>query len=102
VNARDDLGRTPLHEAAHLGKPENIVTLLERGAELQARDKDGLTPLHWAARGPKPSNIVALLDARADGSARDDHGHTPFDLIEEIDELRGTDAYRRLDDAQYE
>lgn len=102
LNARDYRGATALHLAAYRGKPANIVTLLERGAELQARDRDGLTPLHWAARGRKPANIVALLDAGADGSVRDDHGETPFDLVEKVDQLRKTDAYRRLNEAQHE
>lgn len=102
LNARDSHGMTPLHYAARYGTPAGVVALLERGAEVNARDERGETPLHSAASGRNPANIVTLLEAGADGSARANYGKTPFDLVEKIEELRGTDAYRKLNDAQDE
>jgi hypothetical protein len=43
-----------------------------------------------------------LLDAGADAKARDESGRTPFDYAREKNEkLKNTDAYWRLNDAQY-
>ena len=45
IEARDDLGRTPLHIAALFGLDEMVGLLLERGADPNARDQWGVTPL---------------------------------------------------------
>lgn len=45
LEARDALGRTPLHIAALFGLEEMVALLLERGATVNARDQWGVTPL---------------------------------------------------------
>lgn len=45
VNARNDLGETPLHGAAISGLDSIVQFLFDRGAEVNARDKRGLSPL---------------------------------------------------------
>ncbi len=45
LEARDALGRTPLHIAALFGLEEMVALLLERGADVNARDQWGVTPL---------------------------------------------------------
>ncbi len=55
ANARDGAGRTLVHEAIAMGKPDIVEMLLERGAALTSRHALGGTPLHslaWAARRP--------------------------------------------------
>jgi ankyrin repeat protein len=47
VNARDNSGLTPLHEAAY-GHTNVVELLLANHAEVNARNKSGLTPLHYA------------------------------------------------------
>ena len=101
VNARDEYGRAPLHDAAERGGPafvelllsrgagpnaaspggstalhsaesaESVRLLLNAGAEANARTQDGRTPLHVARSTAK---VKLLLDARADPRARDDSG----------------------------
>ncbi len=93
VDARNDQGRTPTHQAAQHSGVDMLLTLAEASADLEARDKDGRTPLHIAARhtsggigcGPGYSNhfstfdrLSALLTLEADVNATDTSGATPL------------------------
>ena len=101
VEARDMNGRAPLHWAAESGTPDNIAALVSAGADVNARDRNVWTPLHWAARYGTPDVISALLKAGASGSVKDKDGKTPFALAGGNNKVKGTDAYRALDDAQH-
>ena len=50
VNAKNDIGRTPLLKAASEGHKEIAELLIAKGADLNAKKDDGLTPLDWAIR----------------------------------------------------
>lgn len=45
----DEDGKTGLHWAAEVDRPEIAAALLDRGAELEARTSWGATPLEWAS-----------------------------------------------------
>ena len=48
----DEIGKTPLHAAAHEGRPESVRLLLAHGASVSARDREFHgQPLVWAADG---------------------------------------------------
>ena len=49
VNARNNYGDTPLHEASCHGHMDVVRALLAAGADLGARNDDGYTPLHEAS-----------------------------------------------------
>ena len=104
VQARNNVGSTPLHDvAAHNGNPVVVKVLLEAGADIEAQDEEGYTPLHAAAILNKtPTVVPALLDAGANPKAETNEGKTAFDLIQEDEKLKGTDAYWRLNDLQYD
>ena len=107
VNARGENGRTSLHQAAKYGTPVVIGLLLKAGARVNARDEDGATPLHLAAQSAfaNPANVTKLtflLASGADGSAKQGAGHAPFYYIKQSQDLKGTDAYWALHDAQYD
>ena len=60
VNARDNWGRTPLHEAAYHSNKEIVGLLIAKGADVNARDNGGETPLDLAIQ-LKQTEIAALL-----------------------------------------
>ncbi len=100
LTTRDERGRTPLHEAAGSARLGIVKALLAAGADIQARDDDGQTSLHDAARSnDNPDVVETLLAAGADAAARNTAGQTPWDLAQENEALRETDAYRRLSEA---
>ena len=68
LEARDELGRTPLHIAAMFGVDDMVALLLERGADVNARDQWGTTPLRRLElvgqfRGWDRSEIADMLRA---------------------------------------
>ena len=86
VNGRDDLGRTPLHNAAERGHAAMASLLLDSGADvnLQIPDEADRTALHLAVDGGHAA-AVAVLAAAANVSldARDDSDLTPLLLAGE-------------------
>lgn len=50
VEARNDLSRTPLHQASTFREAEVVEALLNAGADVRARDNDGERPMDLAAR----------------------------------------------------
>ena len=74
VNARLELGATPLHVAAYRTRhPEVIAMLVEVGADVNARDGSGATPLD---RARSAEVVNALAAAGAETRAIDDRGRT--------------------------
>lgn len=79
VNAKDNMGETPLMRAAWLGNTTNLEALLEAGARLDETSLSGGTALHYAYAGGKvaTSAVQALLAAGADPKAQDKQGKEP-------------------------
>jgi len=69
--ARDAMGRTALHVAAHKGHSGVADAVLAWRAKVDARDLAGQTPLHCAAQRGHAAVAALLLRARADAAARD-------------------------------
>jgi ankyrin repeat protein len=66
VNARDEIGKTPLHVAAAVGNKGAVELLLAKGADANAKDQLGKTPLHWAAAGGQKEVAELLIAKGAD------------------------------------
>ena len=66
VNARNSLGETALHLAAHGGHPETVELLLAKKAEMNAVDKEGNTALMLACCFKQTGVISVLLEKGAD------------------------------------
>ena len=59
--------------------PETILTLLDKGAEVNAEDTYGDSLLTIALRhNPVPEIILALLEKGADANAKDTYGVPPI------------------------
>ena len=105
VNARDTLGRTPLHLAGAASGtiPASVLAgvisaLLDAGAEPNARDSEGSTPLHAATawRGSSDTLLHLLAAAGADLDARNNGGQTPLHAALGIDDPDMVRALMRL------
>lgn len=85
VNEPDQMGKTPLVRAAHMGQTEMVRWLLQHGANPAGRtasDREGptgFTPLHIAVIQNHAGIVELLLVHGADASATDDEGRTPLD-----------------------
>lgn len=81
-NARNEIGTTPLHQAALFsGNVEIITALLNAGADPNARREDGMTPLHWAAAASwDPAVVDEFLYSDADPNAQNEGGELPIHL----------------------
>jgi len=79
INAIDDYGCTPLHDAVRAKKSDTVGILLKYGAEINARDNNGNTPLHTAMSRNANSTIVdVLLNRNADVNIANNIGQTPI------------------------
>ena len=103
IDAQDGDKSTPLHLASGESEtPEAVEILLNRGANINSRDYDGDTPLHEAAFFGIPEIVALLLDKGANPKSQNEKGQTPFDYAKETENLQGTDAFKRLEEAQHQ
>jgi len=86
LDARDNIGQTPLHQAAWLGHKEMVQLLLQSGAKVNTVMRTtghGATacfaPLHNAVIGGRSEVGKVLLANGADPNAKDGRGLTPLD-----------------------
>ena len=81
-NAKDDIGKTLLHEAAKTRRLDDARRLIEAGANVNAQIIDRTTPLHNAAlnggSNGGPEMVQLLIDAGADVNAVGFQGMTPL------------------------
>jgi ankyrin repeat protein len=82
LEARWNIGRTPLMEAAWNGQEEMVQLLLEMGADINAVDDHGMTSLIRAARRGHEKVVQKLLSHGADTSVKDKKGRTYEDWLE--------------------
>ena len=69
IDAKDNIGRTPLHLAATGNSLDVASLLIDLGADIDAKDNDGFTPLHFAAAENSLDVASLLIDrgANTDG-----------------------------------
>ncbi len=89
-----DSPTTFLHQA------RETTVLLAAAADVNALNIFGGTPLMYAAEyNPNPDVITTLLKAGADAKAKDKAGKTAFDYAQANAKLKGSNAYRKLNEA---
>ena len=80
VEAKDEVGWTPLHSAALNNAIETAKLLIDAGADVKAKDDYGQTPLHHASRWNSIETAKLLLERGADVGAKNIWGQTPLHL----------------------
>jgi len=78
VNAKDNRGMTPLHNAAYYGQRQVAEVLIAKGANVNGTNTAGQTPLHIAANFGAKFVPELLLANGANIRARDIAGNTPL------------------------
>ncbi|GMS95825.1 hypothetical protein PENTCL1PPCAC_18000, partial [Pristionchus entomophagus] len=79
--AKDDQGRTPLHQAAKYGFEDTVVALVNAGSDLHAKNVYDETALDCAVKAGQLATTKVLMDRGALSSADEDRGvETPLHL----------------------
>lgn len=82
ADARDKLGRSPLHEAAAHGQAKVAELLLAHGADINGCDNFRQTPLHHAATHGRHELFALMVQYGGDPEMEDDCGCSPRFSIE--------------------
>lgn len=88
VNAKDESGCTPLHEAVSgdWGCETAVTTLIALGADMNASQTNGFTPLIYAAMSGELECLKYLVNAGADVSLAANNGKTALDYAHRFEE----------------
>jgi|HubBroStandDraft_6_1064221.scaffolds.fasta_scaffold759160_1 ankyrin repeat protein len=78
IFSKDNIGGTPLHQAAFKGHTDVAELLLASKANVNAKDNNGQTPLQWVAEAGYSDMAKLLLANKADVNAKDNNGRTPL------------------------
>jgi len=87
VDAKNNVGDTPLHMTALSGHKIITELLIAKGADVNTKDEDGGTPLHIAVSGAHKEIAELLITNGADVNAKDDEGSTPLDNLKSTVDL---------------
>ncbi|ESO83528.1 hypothetical protein LOTGIDRAFT_133274 [Lottia gigantea] len=85
LNALNDAGLTPLHQACLDGNYGAVRMLVSHGADINRKDTDCWTPLHAACAEGHAQIVKYLLKKGGDYRATTDKGERPLDLVEPTD-----------------
>jgi ankyrin repeat protein len=80
VNQVGITGDRPIHVACIRGSLDDLIALIEGGAEVNAAGDLGYTPLHIAGSRGFLDIVRVLLRHGADVTAKNEFGQTPIDL----------------------
>src|SRR5215813_4030570 len=78
IRGKDAGGSTALHHAAGYGPLDNLQSLIDKGADVNAKNRRGSTPLHWAIHDE--AKVRLLLAKGANVNAKQAQGRTPLFL----------------------
>jgi ankyrin repeat protein len=82
---RNNKGETPLMRAY---QEENIIALLNKGADINARDKAGYTPLIHAIVNRNPEKVKTLLNHGADINIKAQKGESALQVAIQLGDAK--------------
>lgn len=88
VNARDNLGDTPLHKTASVNADKFLALLIREGANVDARNDVGNTPLHLAVISDADKAANGLIRAGADVNACEIGGRRSLHMVAKNDSAK--------------
>jgi cytohesin len=80
LNAKNELGQTPLIAASQIGNTEIAILLIEEGADVNAKGTNKNTPLIAASNKGNIKLVTLLIEKEADVNAKNYFEHTPLIL----------------------
>ena len=91
MNAKNDLGETPVWRAAHYGKHLGLQFLIAQGADVNTPNQYNITPLMEAASSGFDMCVDLLVRAGADVNSQGQFGETALTLAVERRYGKGVD-----------
>ncbi len=92
---------SPLHYAASAVNEHFIVSLLERGAFVDARDRNGQTPLHYAAEVGSAAHAARLLERGCCPKPLDRNKRSPLDVAFQHGQIRVIEYLVEIPEAKH-
>lgn len=100
IEARNEGGHTPLHEAAEGPSVKALLALLKHGADINAQNVREETALHWAAKTAGRQGIAEVVDSLlrsgADEAILNDDDETAAEVELLMSEEEGYEEEERL------
>lgn len=82
LEARNELGSTPLYSAAERGYSDVVLALIQAGADIKAPQlSSGYTPLHVAVQRGHIDAVKTLIENGAPRNTKNDLGLSPLELL---------------------
>jgi len=78
IDAKDEMGWTPLYWAACTAREEVAEYLIGKGARVDVKTNEQSTPLHQAALSGSTKLVESFISKGAGVNAKDNKGHTPL------------------------
>src|SRR5262249_42042450 len=78
IKGTDAGGSTALHHAAGYGPLDNLQSLIDKGADVNAQNRRGSPPVHWAMHDEPKARLMPAKGANV--KARQAQGRTPLYL----------------------
>jgi ankyrin repeat protein len=89
IDARDDMGWTPLALACRKGSPELVSTLIDAHANFEASPNNTFDrPLHLALRAGNTAVAKVLVSRGVDITTSGDGGQTPLHLVAQLGDVK--------------
>ena len=78
ISSIQDLGESPLHQAAVKGHEAVVKVLLSKGADINQADNNGTSPLLAAVGNVRVAVVILLLSSGANVNLADNKGKSPL------------------------